>query len=104
MKLHFNALIFVWYLLITTPSYAREIIVISYQPNVIDRAKMISKIITNNLGINPSFVTTFIEEKDCRPRSSAIIQICVSSNKELNFPIYRKEIIHRTFGSILNDI
>jgi hypothetical protein len=103
MKFSFKFLFLV--MLLTSTSYAREIIAIYYQSHnqkQKEKALVTARILSTNLEIPQSFINVSARKSPCNPRPDLIVQICFSEqDNELVFPVFKERIVKRTLAKFI---
>ncbi|MCY4524754.1 MAG: hypothetical protein OXB84_08450 [Halobacteriovoraceae bacterium] len=92
MKLFFKAIVLLWPVLLS----ARNIIVITYAKQD-EKASLVQRLMQERLNIPPRLIRTKRQEIPCAPQKDAIMQVCLSDDGKILFPVLKKEILARSF-------
>lgn len=96
MKSNFKNLLYILTIfLFSTISLSRETFLVTFSEHK-QRAKNVEKILMNHFSIPKELIHTQKVDLPCKKLDEAIIQICISENKEMNFPYINREILNRS--------
>ena len=96
MNLYFKILLLISILSSAQMCYSRDVVIISYDKSML-KVEQVRNIIINKLQIPKQLIAIKKNINACEKISSAIIQICVSNNNKITFPILNKKVLAKTF-------
>ncbi len=103
MKLFFSLVMLILLGAYSQQSNARDAIIISYDSKVVLRDN-IKSILTSKFNIPVSLIKTLQTDHPCKQVTSAIIQICITNQNEIHFPVLNNKILRKTFKVFMREV
>jgi hypothetical protein len=99
MKLIFSILL--TFLLRNSCAQARDVVVIEYIKNI-ESALVTKKILINTFQFPDHFIHIYKQETSCSNKTSAIVQLCILENGELEIRKINQYVLKNSFGIFLD--
>lgn len=81
-------------------SFARDIVVISYDQHF-EKAQMIQRILEEEIGVPAKLIRLHRQVDACAKRQFPIVQLCVDENEEMQFVVFEDDVVLNSFQILL---